>query len=613
MFTRTTKLAIVFAALATPLAAFAQTPATLPEGVAAGDVTTNSVVLWARSTVPGTVNFELSLNSAFSSILSTVSAPVTDTNKPAKVDLSSLASGTRYYYRAANGADSATGTFKTAAAGGRNGLRFGVSGDWRGELAPYPAIKNAAGRNLDFFVNLGDTVYQDISSLANAGIPQSQTLPEFRNKFKEVYGNRGGANTFAALRSATPSFSVIDDHEVTNDFEGFTAFDPANPEHAPFAFGATPAGTRQNRTTLFNDGLQSFREYHPVRENNYASDLGADTARMGDLPDLYRKQAFGKDASIFLLDARSFRDAGLPAVTNPADPAQAGAYIVSSLVQTDRTMLGKTQLNRLKSDLLASQAAGTTWKFIHVPEPIQNLGVLNASDRFEGYGAERTEILKFIDDNQIDNVVFVAADIHGSLINDLSYQQPVLSNGVPVGFTNKRVKPFEVTTGSVAFSAPFGPTVLQIAESLPIIPGVSLADAFFAGIGLTRPQFAALDPVTQSNLVAAGLINPHISALSTPIGLQDSGLNVISATPGAYANLFTFGWTEFQIDAITQNLTVNTYGLPWYDPTAAAANPVAIAALNPSLLSSFTVAPIPEPASLALLAAALPLPLRRRR
>ena len=40
-----------------------------------------------------------------------------------------------------------------------HGLRFGVAGDWRGELAPYPAISNVAGRNLDFFVEHGDTIY----------------------------------------------------------------------------------------------------------------------------------------------------------------------------------------------------------------------------------------------------------------------------------------------------------------------------------------------------------------------------------------------------------------------------------------------------------------------
>src|SRR5690606_39964051 len=50
--------------------------------------------------------------------------------------------------------------------GERQGLRFGASGDVRGDLAPYPAIANAPGRDLDFFVHLGDTVYADFPSPA---------------------------------------------------------------------------------------------------------------------------------------------------------------------------------------------------------------------------------------------------------------------------------------------------------------------------------------------------------------------------------------------------------------------------------------------------------------
>ena len=32
--------------------------------------------------------------------------------------------------------------------------------------------------------------------------------------------------------------------------------------------------------------------------------------------------------------------------------------------------------------------------------------------RFEGYAAERNQLLKFINDNHIENVVFVAAEAH---------------------------------------------------------------------------------------------------------------------------------------------------------------------------------------------------------
>ena len=44
---------------------------------------------------------------------------------------------------------------------------------------------------------------------------------------------------------------------------------------------------------------------------------------------------------------------------------------------------------------------------------IQNLGLFHAEDRYEGYAAERTDLLKFIKANGINNVVFIAAGLHG--------------------------------------------------------------------------------------------------------------------------------------------------------------------------------------------------------
>ena len=68
--------------------------------------------------------------------------------------------GTDYYYRVTDAAgDTKIGEFRTSTEIGTNaGLRFGVAGDWRGELAPYPAISNADERDLDFFVEHGDSI-----------------------------------------------------------------------------------------------------------------------------------------------------------------------------------------------------------------------------------------------------------------------------------------------------------------------------------------------------------------------------------------------------------------------------------------------------------------------
>jgi len=239
--------------------------------------------------------------------------------------------------------------------GTHHGLRFGVSGDSRGELGPFPSIRNVQDRGLDFFVMLGDSIYADVASDAVPHV--AQTLQEFQAKHEEVLSNTLGLNAFGDARATTALFAVIDDHEVRNDFAG-----GAHPSSdTRFAFT-----TEQfiNETPLFQAGLAAFHQY---------------------------------------LDAEQM---------------------------------------------------SVTWKFVMVPEPIENLGVLVASDLFEGYAAERTEILSFIEQQNIHNVVFVAADLHGTLVNNLTYETAPLGSKTPVDA-------FEIVTGPVAYDAPLGPTAVN--------------------------------------------------------------------------------------------------------------------------------------------------------
>src|SRR5262249_43377367 len=143
------------------------------------------------------------------------------------------------------------------------------------------------------------------------------------------------------------------------------------------------------------------------------------------------------------------------------NPAQVTNFLVQSF-DPSRTMLGGPQLARLEHDLLVAQQNGVTWKFVMVPEPIQNLGVLAAQDRYEGYAAERTQLLRFIEYHYITNVVFVSADIHGTVVNNLTYQ-------TAPGGTQFSTGAFEVTTEAVAFDAPFGPTVADLATAAGLL------------------------------------------------------------------------------------------------------------------------------------------------
>ncbi|NJN66915.1 MAG: ExeM/NucH family extracellular endonuclease [Chloroflexaceae bacterium] len=193
---------------------------TLPNGVAAGDVTTSSAVLWTRSTALGEVTFEYSTDSTFATGTQAVGATVTDPLIPVKVPVEGLTPGTRYYYRVTDASgSSASGQFRMAAeVGTTTGLRFGVSGDWQ-EPPPYPSLDNVDERDLDFFVQHSDNIYADISTPA-VPVEQATTLEQFRTKYTEVYSTVLGFNTMRDLRASTAILAIIDDHELTDNFAG---------------------------------------------------------------------------------------------------------------------------------------------------------------------------------------------------------------------------------------------------------------------------------------------------------------------------------------------------------------------------------------------------------
>jgi 3-phytase/alkaline phosphatase D len=559
-------------------------PRTLLNGIASGDVTANSAVLWTRSVILGQVTFEVSTDSDFSTIAQTVTATVTDPLQPVKVAIAGLKSGATYYYRAIDAAGAtAAGQFKTATAlGTLAGFQLGVSGDWRGELAPYPAISNVSDRQLDLFIEHGDTIYADIPSPAllnpdGTRKEQATSLDDFRTKHAEVYGTRFGKNTWADLRASTSVLATIDDHEVTDNFAGGAPIS-SDPRFSA-AFPTDNPNALINDSTLYENGLQAFQDYNPLRNDFYGN---TGDPRTTNERKLYRYNTYGNDAAVFVLDARSFRDPEIPGPSSITDPNEIARVLTQSLTE-DRTLLGAVQLSDLKRDLLDAQAKGVTWKFVMIPEPIQNIFPGINTDAYEGYGKERTELLKFINDNNIDNVVFVSADVHSTFVNNLTYQEVPFGPQIPT-------KAFEITTGAVAFDPPTGaflgnlftagnPALQGFYNSLPIAPDTD-------NIVNDKDDF-----------VKQAINNTLLKPLGfDPLGLNDNlpnadGLIKATLLQGDYFVGHTYGWSEFDIDPDTQKLIVTTYGIPFYTEAELLANPSAIANRTPQIVSQFEVDP----------------------
>ena len=275
---------------------------------------------------------------------------------------------------------------------------------------------------------------------------------------------------------------------------------------------------------------------------------------------------------MLVVDARSFRSAELP----EPSPINSPQFLAASFDPT-RSMLGQVQLARLEHDLLDAQSKGITWKFVNISVPIQNFGPILAADRYEGYAAERNQLLKFINDNHIENVVFVSAETHTYSVNNLTYQDHF---GGPQIATSA----IEVDTVAVA--------------SQLIVPQIPAA---LAQLGLLPPDqlslYNSLPPTGKDGFLKQLLDHAFLTPFGyDPIELDDNlpaaaGTIHAQLLQGSYLVANDLGWTKFEVDEHTQSLLVTTYGIPGYTTADLAANPSAVLASTPTIVSQFRLTP----------------------
>jgi phosphodiesterase/alkaline phosphatase D-like protein len=146
-------------------------------GVAAGDATTSSAVVWTRAVDASAPSAAVAVTLQYSTdptfigftTVNGTTSTAADGDNTLKLSLSGLLPNTKYYYRfvGAGNALSITGTFKTAPTSDAPvAVKFGFSGDMDGLIRPYPLATQVPLQNLDFFVNNGDVIYENASNIA---------------------------------------------------------------------------------------------------------------------------------------------------------------------------------------------------------------------------------------------------------------------------------------------------------------------------------------------------------------------------------------------------------------------------------------------------------------
>jgi alkaline phosphatase D len=365
----------------------------LPQGVAVGDVTSQSALLWLRTDGPKIVQFEWASVAAWDLVskMATAVAPVArtplfttgpETDFTLAVPIERLLPATRYryvVYVGTKGGEGAASEARVAARGEFTTLpdasslvpvTFGWSGDLGGQgrcrrgAAGYPIFDVMRMHQPDFFLFLGDTVYGDDPCPSPPNEPgadfRATTLDEYRARHRD----QRGAEALQRFLASVPVSVVWDDHEVRNNFSG--PFDSQMPA-----------------------GRQALREYWPIR-------MVAD-----DPHRLYRTARAGANLELFILDTRQYRSRN----ADPDGPA--------------KTMLGERQLHWLLNGLTESTA---TWKVIvsTVPLSIPKGGsaVVPGNDGWAGgllspgFERERQVIVDTIIGRRLKNVIFLAGDVH---------------------------------------------------------------------------------------------------------------------------------------------------------------------------------------------------------
>lgn len=440
-------------------------------GVASGDPTASSVILWTRL-APDPLNggglddvdidllWEVAADEAFTDILAaglvTAEARYGHT---VHVDAAFASPNGSAFYRFRTGEwTSPSGRTRLAAApGSTEPIKIATASCQNWTAGFYAAYADMVRQSPDLIVFLGDYIYESGPGRLEDGdvrlhnSEEPDTLVGYRNRYA-LY--RSDKNLQAAHQSC-PWIVIWDDHEVENNYAGLVA---------QLGGDGTPVDAAvftQRRTAAY----QAWWENMPVRF----------PAPVGENLTIYRQFAWGNLLNILALDGRQYRsdqacnDAVLqttPACDEASNPA--------------RSLLGDEQEKWVTENIAAIDsvwnvlANQTVMSDIRLGEAVLNF------DQWDGYAPSRDRLFSSFRDQSVENLIVLTGDIHLAGIGQLtSTDDPAYIHGVE----------FVTTSISSRGNTPDGAEDLFI--SLPTIVDAELAHRGYTLHTVTQDTWTA--------------------------------------------------------------------------------------------------------------------------
>jgi alkaline phosphatase D len=424
-------------------------------GVASGDPTPNSVIIWTRITtdIAGSItgNWKMATDTNMLNVIQQGTF-ATDSSKDytVKIDVTGLNPNTWYFYEFEHeNKYSLRGRTKTAPVGGVEQLRFAFV-----SCSNYPAgYFNAYNRiwernDVDAVLHLGDFIYEyggtEYGSTRKDQLPRNEiiTLEDYRLRHS-TYKLDPALRT---LHQNFPFITVWDDHETANN-----SYKDGAQNHTP--------GVEGNWYVRKSNGQRAYDEWMPIR-----------LPEAQNTNKIWRKYAYGDIAEIFMLDTRLYDR----------------SYEDINRNDTTKKLLGDEQMEWLKNSLINSTAK---WKILGQQVMVGNLdplGIVLNGDQWDGYPTERKKLYDIILNNNIKNVIVLTGDIHTAWAMDLPYNRNNYNANTGAGSVGVEFVCTSVT--SSASPVPLEPLYPIVSAVLPHIKYVDLFKKGFGILDLKQTQ-----------------------------------------------------------------------------------------------------------------------------
>ncbi|MEL6302461.1 MAG: alkaline phosphatase D family protein [Pseudomonadota bacterium] len=367
-----------------------------PSGVASGDPTAHSVVLWTHVDLAALERRSVAV--AWCLVRESDGALVQSGNAMASdehdgcvhIDVNDLDARTRYrYWFELNGRRSRIGRTKTLPAKGDPvaEFHFALASCQNFAVGEFAAYGQIASDDLDLVIHCGDYIYETPGAkVRDVPVPEAVTLADYRTLYRLYRTDQ----YLQEAHAAHPWMLIWDDHEVVNDW--------GRDHYLPSRYNAPqPIETFPERKAA---AQQAFVEYMP---------LSAEKRRRIAEHGVHDHRVIGDLLELAFVDSRQFRDP-------PACEMDANNHFVpcEAVLDPRRTMLGHQQ-ERWITDTLGRgdcRWTGVIQPTLFAPNSMRPDELRYEADAWDNYPAARDRLLGTLSEASRGNALSFGGNIH---------------------------------------------------------------------------------------------------------------------------------------------------------------------------------------------------------